>query len=540
MEDYSMAGRRGGLIVRMVTAVAPLIWQAAVAQQPPARELFQPGERCLACHSGMATSTGDTMSIGTDWRASMMGNAARDPYWHAGVRREVLDHPGAREAIEDKCATCHMPMARYERKTAGHKESVFEHLSAAPAVMRSDRLALDGVSCTTCHQIQLEGLGHSGVFQIDTTRAWGDRRVFGSFVIDSGRARIMRSAAEFRPEQSRHMRQSEFCASCHTLYTHALGPEGQALGELPEQVPYLEWLHSEFVSTRSCQSCHMPSLDSVAIASVWGESRSGVPRHAFEGGNAFMLRLLRRYHAELRVAALPAELDSAVRHTEEHLRSRAARLTIERAAREAGRVTVALALENLAGHKLPSAYPSRRVWVHVTMRDAGGKTLFESGALGPGGRIAGNDNDADPLRFEPHYRAISRGDEVQIYEAVMVDHRGAVTTGLLSGVRYVKDNRLLPRGFDPAAAAPDVAVHGEATADADFTGGGDRISYVVEATAAGPITVTAELWYQTIGYRWAENLRAYDAPETRRFVSYYDTMADASGIVLARAETTIR
>ena len=49
----------------------------------------------------------------TDWRSTMMANAARDPYWQASVRREILDHPKLTAAIEDKCATCHMPMARY-------------------------------------------------------------------------------------------------------------------------------------------------------------------------------------------------------------------------------------------------------------------------------------------------------------------------------------------------------------------------------------------------------------------------------------------
>ena len=46
--------------------------------------------------------------------------------------------------------------------------------------------------------------------------------------------------------------------------------------------------------------------------------------------------------------------------------------------------------------------------------------------------------------------------------------------------------------------------------------------------------------YQPIGYRWAENLRAYDAPETQRFVRYYQSMAAASALVIAETHTTIR
>ena len=60
-----------------------------------------------------------------------------------------------------------------------------------------------------------------------------------------------------------------------------------------------------------------------------------------------------------------------------------------------------------------------------------GAVLFESGALRPDGAIVGNDNDADATRFEPHYDEIRSPDQVQIYESIMVDQRGRVTTGLL-------------------------------------------------------------------------------------------------------------
>ena len=41
----------------------------------------------------------------------------------------------------------------------------------------------------------------------------------------------------------------------------ALGPGGASIGRLPEQVPYQEWLHSDFKNTQSCQSCHMPAVN---------------------------------------------------------------------------------------------------------------------------------------------------------------------------------------------------------------------------------------------------------------------------------------
>jgi hypothetical protein len=167
--------------------------------------------------------------------------------------------------------------------------------------------------------------------------------------------------------------------------------------------------------------------------------------------------------------------------------------------------------------------------------------VFESGAVAPDGRISGNDNDADPARFEPHYEVVTSPEEVQIYEAIMVDSRDVVTTGLLRGVRFVKDNRILPRGFDKASAEPDVAVRGAAAEDADFIGGSDRVSYriALAAGAAAPLTVEVELLYQSIAYRWAENLRGYAAEETQRFGRYYAESAPVSAAVVASAAATI-
>jgi hypothetical protein len=49
--------------------------------------------------------------------------------------------------------------------------------------------------------------------------------------------------------------------------------------------------------------------------------------------------------------------------------------------------------------------------------------------------------------------------------------------------------------------------------------------------------VPAELLYQPIGYRWANNLKAYGKEaEPRRFTGYYDAMAAGATAVLARAE----
>jgi hypothetical protein len=504
--------------------------------------LFATSEACLVCHNGITTSTGEDVSIGADWRATMMAHAAKDPYWQAAVRREITDHPAAAAAIEDKCSTCHMPMSRYEAHLGGASGTVFGNLPAGASDERGPVLAEDGVSCSVCHQIADEGLGDAssftGEFRVDETTPWGERNMLGPFTTDLGRAGIMHSATGFTPREAPHVQASELCATCHTLYTETLDGEGRQIGELPEQVPYLEWQHSVFPEQDvQCQTCHMPVVrEPVPVTRVLGEPREDVNRHIFLGGNFFVLGMLNRYRDELGVEALPLEMDRAQRRTVEHLRADAARVGIEELALSGGELVAVVSVENLSGHKLPTAYPSRRAWLHLTVTDGSGSIVFESGALRPDGSIEGNDMDAPAAGFEPHYDLIERAEEVQIYESVMLDVDDRVTTGLLRGFRYGKDNRLLPLGFDRAAASEDVAVHGVPSEEENFAGGADRIRYEVGVEpGTGPFTVEVALWFQPIGFRWAHELDAYETFETERFVNYYDAMAGSSAVELVKA-----
>jgi hypothetical protein len=338
------------------------------------------------------------------------------------------------------------------------------------------------------------------------------------------------------------MQSSELCASCHTLYTHTLGAGGETIGTLPEQMPYLEWQHSRFAETDSCQDCHMARVDEpIPISSVLGQPREAFSQHAFRGGNFFMIRMLHRYRDELAVAATPQAMELAARRTVDHLQSAAASVSIEDLTMVGDRLQASVVVRNRAGHKLPSAYPSRRAWLRVMVADSRGRTLFESGRLREDGSIAGNDNDADGHRFEPHYEEIRAADQVQVYEGILAGPDGEVTTGLLTAIRYAKDSRLLPEGFDKTTAPADVAVHGGARQDETFQGGGDRVRYSIAIgdAAAGPLTMTVKLFYQPVAYRWAHNLAAYDAFETRRFLRYYRAMAGDSAVVLSQAAATL-
>jgi hypothetical protein len=506
--------------------------------------LFKTSDNCMACHNGLFTQAGEDVSLGANWSATMMANSARDPYWQATVRREILDHPEASADIQHECATCHMPMARYQAKTENRKAEVFANLPGGSASGTDEALlAQDGVSCSLCHQITPEGLGTPaslvGGFHVDTTAKLGERSVYGPIEIDSGRQEIMRSAAGHKPQAGAHIQSSELCASCHTLITDALGASDKPIGKLFEQMPYQEWQHSSYANSQSCQDCHMPQVDSaVPISAVLGQARDGVNRHDFRGGNFFIQRMLNRYRNELAVTASSQALENAANRTEAHLKSGAAgNITIDSVDVQNGTLEAALTVTNAGGHKLPTAYPSRRLWIQLTVHNAAGAVVFESGRFNNNGAIEGNDNDSDKNRYEPHYNVIDDPEQVQIYEAIVAGADGALTTSLLTATQYLKDNRLLPLGFDKVSADPTIAVTGNAAQDDDFTDGRDSIGYKIAINNNdGPFTVDATLRFQPIGYRWADNLGAYAAPETQRFYEWYTAMASESALAMAHAQ----
>jgi hypothetical protein len=511
---------------------------------PILKPAFHTSDRCFACHNELTTSNGHDISIGLAWRSSIMANSSRDPYWQASVRRETIDHPEVIPEIEDECSVCHMPVARYQAKLQGKKGEIFAHLPFDPD-KKNSVAAEDGVTCSICHQISKEKLGtrdsFNGEFVIAVPESKNQRPEYGPFDVPPERQHIMNtSTGGFEPVQAQHIRDSALCGSCHQLYTTARGANGAQVGYLAEQMPYLEWLHSDYPSKYSCQGCHMPEVqEAVHVSSVLGVPRSGMHQHVFVGGNFFIQQMLNRYRDELDVAALPQELTSASEGTLEFLKTQAARVELDHVLVSGGRLQAQITVHNLSGHKLPTAYPSRRAWLHFSVQDRNGNAIFESGGLKADGSIEGNDNDADPLLYEPHYREITEAGQVQIYESIMKDQQGKVTTGLLAAIGYLKDNRLLPTGFDKRTADKDIAVIGDAAADPKFVGGEDVVNYSVPIADAGePFHITVELLYQPIGFRWAHNLQGYKANEPRGFLGYYDSMSSAATAILARTEAT--
>ena len=61
---------------------------------------------------------------------------------------------------------------------------------------------------------------------------------------------------------------------------------------------------------------------------------------------------------------------------------------------------------------------------------------------------------------------------------------------------------------------------------------------IYTAGLAGPFRVVVELLYQSIGYRWADNLPAGAGPEVETFRRYYEAVPNVP-VVVAAAEAEL-
>ncbi len=460
---------------------------------------------------------------------SVMAHSARDPYWKAKVRFEAANTPAAAEVIEDTCLRCHAPQQQYGLRATGRRLRLDD----------LDETGQQGAGCTVCHQISPTNLGtkasFTGGFSIGT-----EKQIYGPHAEPFAMPMTMTSG--FTPAQGTHMLDSALCGSCHTVITPVLDAAGRTLGEFIEQGTYLEWLRSaQAKEGQTCQSCHLTTLkDSRGdllgqfIAHTPGGGRFGPIRprspfglHFFQGGNLQLLGMLR----ELFPDETPA-LELTMQRTRESLSSSASLEVTQRFAGSA--LDAEVTIRNRTGHKLPTGFPSRRMWLHVVLRDRNGDAVFESGLPDANGEIGSS---------QPHRTVISKGEDVVVYEAEMRDSAGSTTRSLIRASAFAKDNRILPRGYDSSLALPEgIDASGIAPVgvdnDADFVPGSDTVRYRIDTgTAKGPFRLTVELLYQSIKPSHVLDLDATRSAEEAEFLNLFPR--HSAPALMARQELVV-
>ncbi|MBL8919572.1 MAG: hypothetical protein JNJ54_11965 [Myxococcaceae bacterium] len=500
-------------------------------------DVFATGRVCGECHSSSATSTanrdeqGRSVDLFEWWSASAMGNSARDPLFRAVLASEQARAPAAAAAISTVCLTCHTPMAKLALERSGGLPATLANTVYAAGPVGA--LARDGISCTLCHQIQPTDLGLEASFSAGF-RVTGAKQIFGPFPGPFANPMVGRTG--FTPVQGAHVQSSAMCGTCHALVTEALTPEGVATGHrMGEQLTYLEWRRSAFstegggTTPQSCQDCHMPDRQAngqplstrLARRPEGGDfppvsPRGPFSRHSFVGANTLLPKLLRQGRALLTPEATDAALLEAEQRSRELLRTQTAKLTLSNVARVGARVELSVRVESLTGHKVPSGYPSRRLFLEVQVFDASGSRVSATGLTDAAGRLVGD--DGQPLPEErvhgptfAHRSRVTSAREPMVWEAVMSDGHGHASFALLGAEGFLKDNRLLPRGHQDTTVGP-LSTAPVGVTDADFLSGSDAVQVSLPAPPVGG-RVDARLRYQTFHPRYLDEQLERDSPE---------------------------
>lgn len=500
-------------------------------------KIFAGSGLCASCHNNLKDINKKNVGIVKDESGSMMAHAFVDPLWRAKVRTEIARNPHLTDVIVKKCTSCHAPMANVEQTFAKQKIELFNGSKTALDNPKSDlnEVAMEGVGCTLCHQIQdAPDLGtvksFSGHYTIGTSADPVERKSYGPF--KDVNVEVMQAAVQYTPLYGPQMETSKVCGTCHNLLTPYVDAKGNVLSkednEFPEQMAMGEWRLSQYSTEaesrkggtpKTCQECHMPPTTGVKISTVPSNLpvRDKFFQHTFFSANRLLLELLYNNADDLNIDAKPlkAQLDA----NQEYLAS-AADVQIPEVALKDGVLTAKVKVVNKTGHKLPTGIPFRRVILHVTVADDKGNVVFESGKVNPDRTVSGADADAGGNSFEPHYDLITSPDQVQIYEAIMGDSDNALTYTLLRALKFLKDDRILPAGFDKNTAPEGIRPTGSALTDPSFEGGSDTVTYQIKGLTGPQYHVTAALEYQTVSPGFLKDLYRDDTlAEVKAFKS---------------------
>ncbi|HJU39686.1 MAG TPA: hypothetical protein VJ724_08950, partial [Tahibacter sp.] len=380
-------------------------------------------------------------------------------------------------------------------------------------------LARDGISCAVCHRIDKTALGTEASFTGNWV-AGSDDTIFGPFddvVVDP-----MKNALGITPRHGEQIRSSDLCGSCHNILLPVLDNDGKphpvhAPGNVTvtstyEQTTHLEWTNSVFArgaTFQSCQDCHMPrhykslSLAGTKIANIESDEfaptthrlpdekisltpRPDYARHSLHGLNVFLNEMFQQFPLLLGVRQIDymgatttqPGLITAAESMLRMARHETADIAIKDVRRAGDTFGATVRVTNKTGHYLPSGVGFRRVFIEFVAEDSTGRLVWASGRTdalgflldGTSERRLPTENGVAQRDFQPHYQTITDGSQAQVYQELIKDSAGYLTTSFLRRVQPVKDNRLRPRGFDPkvflASASPYIRILGEVEGEA--------------------------------------------------------------------------
>lgn len=486
------AGRALATVFLALTALATGPLRAALVlpgTQPNENGIeFGKVAQCILCHSGTKNGPADPYA---SWHGSMMGQAARDPVFRAGLAVANQDVAG----VGEFCIRCHAT-----RGWLGGR-------SEAPDASKLNPEDLHGVSCEMCHHLvdplspeakplaKLIPPGYGNAMVV----ADPDNVARGPYPESAG-------AKPHHSLKSPYQASSELCANCHNVSNpfqakdvNAQPPH--AYGHIERT--YSEWALSDFAkagSEQTCQSCHFARVAGGGQASKYGDlHRDYFVSHAATGGSTWVQDAIIRIWSGKEGKDIDREALKAVQQQARDFLKSAAALHLEVAAGKAR-----LTITNLTGHKLPTGYPEgRRMWVHATFKDAAGAVVGEVGRYGEKPDTVAGQAVSAPTLLDPENTRVYECQPGLSPDQAKQHNLGAGPSFhfILNDVT-VKDNRIPPRGFKKAGYAEHLcAPVGAEYADGQYW---DTVEFTLPA---GAQQVEAEVLYQSVSWEYMKFLR---------------------------------
>lgn len=499
-------------------------WKMPGTQENTLNVDLAPGDSCSTCHGYYDAA----IEPYTNWAASMMGQATRDPMWFAAMSIANQDAAFA----GDLCLRCHTPNGWLHGKSVPTDGSALD-------VFNGD---VDGVGCHFCHRMvdpvadAANPADDTGILAALTTTIPTNPHA-AQYVVDPDDNRRgpydLGAGFGFHAwRQSPFHRESMMCGTCHDVSnpaftrqpdgTYALNPVNAAHptnnkeDAFPSERTFSEWAFSQFAKEEidmgglfggnktevaTCQDCHMPDVSGEAAAPQWGaQFRNDMPLHSFNGGNTWVLKAVRALYPDFITGLTGPTVDQSIARTRTMLQSAAELYSFIE-----GDSLMVRVLNN-TGHKLPTGYPEgRRMWINVQYRDINGTMIAERGAY--------NDTTA----------FLSTSGTTVFEQELGADAAVAAATGVDEGVGFhfalnnviYHDNRIPPRGFTNAgfetAQAKPV---GEDYLDEQFW---HDTKYSIPA---GTEEIEVSLYYQTTSKEYVEFLRDENTTDDRGEVAY--------------------
>ena len=307
------------------------------------------------------------------------------------------------------------------------------------------------------------------------------------------------------------------------------------------------------------------------------QTRSDYRRHLLLGINMFALEMFKQFRTELGLYTpdpkngiinpdpmirqslnVADSVDTAIdQGTNFIAKTRTADVKILSVIRKTNAWQVDVQVINKAGHSFPSGVGFRRAFLNFQMLGAEGDVEWASGNVAPNDSKSSEnlkglivDSRGNPLltekftssqqRFQPHYWAenpITRQDQVQIYEELVTNPEGYLTTSFIALDKKAKDNRLQPQGWSSQGPNAEetgpvgtcVNIRDKVVCDPNYEdgSGSNVVRYLVPLTNRTALaqTVRATLYYQTIP-PYYQLQRATDATgtDTQRLVRFVSNL----------------